>query len=132
MQPSNIPLAVCALIKKDGKFLAVTRKGDPGMWSLPGGKVDPGEHLEEAVIREVFEETTLDVFIDKHLFTAVCTGEVESLTTGFLCSGFGYDNSIITEPGTYYDWLTEEELCSPFMSPFWEYNTLLFKKYAAC
>ena len=49
--------AVCALIIEDGKTLAVSRKDNPNDFGLPGGKVDDNESLEEALIREVFEET---------------------------------------------------------------------------
>jgi 8-oxo-dGTP diphosphatase len=37
------------------------RPPEAGHWSLPGGKVEPGERLSEAVEREVREETALDV-----------------------------------------------------------------------
>jgi ADP-ribose pyrophosphatase YjhB (NUDIX family) len=46
-----------------GRLLLIRRAHDPGrgLWSLPGGRVEPGESLAEAVEREVREETGLDV-----------------------------------------------------------------------
>ncbi|MBI3678619.1 MAG: NUDIX hydrolase [Proteobacteria bacterium] len=44
-----------------GRFLLIRRTKEPrlGQWSLPGGKVEFGESLEAAVLREVLEETSL-------------------------------------------------------------------------
>jgi len=55
-------VAVAALAVKDGKVLLVRRKYPPsaGKWSLPGGHVELGERLEEAVLRELKEETGID------------------------------------------------------------------------
>lgn len=39
----------------------LTRRTDNGLWCLPGGAMDPGENIEEACVREVFEETGLRV-----------------------------------------------------------------------
>lgn len=43
-----------------GKIL-LTRREDNGRWCLPGGGMDPGESAAEACVREVFEETGLQV-----------------------------------------------------------------------
>ena len=49
---------VAAAIYKDGKVLAAQRGyGEfKGGWEFPGGKVEPGESLEEAIVREIQEE----------------------------------------------------------------------------
>ncbi|MGY1807294.1 NUDIX hydrolase [Blastococcus sp. SYSU D00669] len=46
-----------------GRLLLIRRGQEPsrGLWSLPGGRVEPGETAEQAVVREVREETGLDV-----------------------------------------------------------------------
>jgi 8-oxo-dGTP diphosphatase len=56
-------LAVSAAIFRDGKVLLVRRTRAPahGLFTLPGGRVEPGETLVEAVAREVREETALDI-----------------------------------------------------------------------
>src|ERR1700686_3317294 len=61
--PTRPYLAVSAAIFRDGRVLIVRRARPPahGLYTLPGGGVELGETLEEAVIREVREETGLEV-----------------------------------------------------------------------
>ena len=55
--------AVCVILKNEvGKILAVSRKDNHELFGLVGGKVDEGETIEEAIIREAKEETNLDIF----------------------------------------------------------------------
>jgi 8-oxo-dGTP diphosphatase len=59
-------VAAGALIVRDGAILLNQRDIDPGLgkWGLPAGYVDLGERVEEAAIREVKEETGLDVSLE--------------------------------------------------------------------
>ncbi len=51
-----------ALVVKDGKVLLIKRrKNGQHYYSIPGGKLEPGESLEQTVIREVAEETCISV-----------------------------------------------------------------------
>jgi 8-oxo-dGTP diphosphatase len=61
--PSRPYLAVSAAIIRDGKVLIVRRARPPahGVFTLPGGVVEAGETLHEAIIREVREETGLTI-----------------------------------------------------------------------
>jgi 8-oxo-dGTP diphosphatase len=56
-------VAASAAIFRDGRVLIAERGGGPGKgsWSLPGGKIEPGETAVEAALREVREETGLEV-----------------------------------------------------------------------
>ncbi|WP_097194873.1 NUDIX hydrolase [Blastococcus aggregatus] len=64
--PADLPVVPCvgAVVVDDaGRLLLIQRGHAPsaGLWSVPGGRVEPGETLPEAVVREVREETGLDV-----------------------------------------------------------------------
>ncbi|MGN6571404.1 MAG: NUDIX hydrolase [Pseudolabrys sp.] len=63
LHPQRPFLAVSAAILRGGKVLVVRRAKKPalGVYTLPGGVVEAGETLEEAVRREVREETALDI-----------------------------------------------------------------------
>jgi 8-oxo-dGTP diphosphatase len=52
-------VAACALVDADGRVLIAQRpegKSMAGLWEFPGGKVEPGETPEDALIRELREE----------------------------------------------------------------------------
>ena len=68
----DIP-CVGAVCINDGTLLLIQRGQPPaqGMWSLPGGRVEPGESAVDAVVREVREETGLDVRVIREVGTVV-------------------------------------------------------------
>jgi len=61
---SIILVAAVALLNEEGKVLLAKRPpGRPlaGLWEFPGGKVDPGEDPETALIRELMEELGIEI-----------------------------------------------------------------------
>jgi 8-oxo-dGTP diphosphatase len=65
MKQRSPALTVDGILIKDSALLLVQRKNPPfqGTWALPGGFVDYGEKTEEAMIREMSEETGLKITI---------------------------------------------------------------------
>jgi len=61
--PDRPFLAVSAAIIRDGRVLVTQRARGPGIgiWSMPGGVVEAGETLVEALVREIEEETAMIV-----------------------------------------------------------------------
>jgi ADP-ribose pyrophosphatase YjhB (NUDIX family) len=61
--PDRPILAVSAAIIRDGQVLVARRNRGPayGLWTLPGGMVEAGETLAQALIREINEETGMTV-----------------------------------------------------------------------
>jgi 8-oxo-dGTP pyrophosphatase MutT (NUDIX family) len=116
-------LAACVLIlAEDGKVLAVSRRDDPTMFGLPGGKVDPGETPEQAAYRELEEETGLKASNLKHVFTR--HADDDGFTT-FTFTGKVSGNIASDEEGVIR-WVSIDVLCDPKTSPFAPYNQRLF------
>ena len=63
MCPERPIVGVGAIVVKDGSLLMVRRAKEPyeGRWSVPGGTLEHGEYLTDAVRREVLEETGVEV-----------------------------------------------------------------------
>jgi len=63
--PRIVLVAAVALVDADGRVLLARRpegKAMAGLWEFPGGKVDPGETPEAALIRELHEELGIDTW----------------------------------------------------------------------
>lgn len=56
--------SVSAVLPRTGEIL-LQRRSDNGLWGLPGGSLEKGESVTEAVLREVWEETGLRVAVTR-------------------------------------------------------------------
>ena len=68
---AHIPCIGAIVFDEQGRLLLVQRANPPaqGKWSLPGGRLEPGENSETGVVREVREETGLDVTVIREVGT---------------------------------------------------------------
>src|SRR4030065_402019 len=94
-------VGVGVIILKDNKILLGKRHEDPekadsllhgeGTWTLPGGKLDFGEALEDCAFREANEETGIEINKDKLKLISVTNDIVHDahfITLGFLAEEF--------------------------------------------
>lgn len=102
---------VGAAIIRDGRVLAARRTAPPhaaGRWELPGGKVEPGESPEGALVREVAEELGLVVTLERWLSAAVPIGTAYLLRVA-VCGAAGVGEPEPTEHDRVR-WLGPDEL----------------------
>lgn len=109
-----------ALILHEGKFLIVQQHIPSGMtyWDLPGGRMDVGETPEETLRREVREETTLELDIDRPFgcFWFFRDDGDQVVCTTFICKPMHTDvdltKNIANEHIHEFRWVTKEEFLS--------------------
>jgi len=66
---SVIPCVGAVATDEQGRLLMIKRGHEPGagLWSIPGGRIEPGETDAEALVREMLEETSLTVAVGRLL-----------------------------------------------------------------
>jgi 8-oxo-dGTP diphosphatase len=81
MPASEIPCVGAVIKDSEGRLLLIKRGHEPGagLWSLPGGRIEPGETDQQAVAREVLEETGLHVECGRLLGRAELPGPGDSV-----------------------------------------------------
>ena len=69
MSASVIPCVGAVATDEQGRLLMIKRGHEPGagLWSIPGGRIEPGETDAEALVREMLEETSLTVAVGRLL-----------------------------------------------------------------
>jgi 8-oxo-dGTP diphosphatase len=127
--PDRPYVGVGAVIVQDGTVLLVKRKYEPlaGQWSLPGGAVEVGETLEACLIREMREETGLEVRVGpvievldrithdetgRVLYHFVLVDYLCWPIGGALCAGSDVAEAVFADPGC----LSRYELTSTAMA----------------
>jgi len=103
----------CAVIVKDKKVLATQRGygNYAGWWEFPGGKIEPGEDPEAALIRELNEELIADIAIERYFATAEHDyPEFHASLQCYLCSINDDDITLLEHSSAV--WLGREDVYS--------------------
>lgn len=83
--------AAAIVVREDNRVLLVRRGRPPrvGLWTLPGGRIEPGESDEAAAAREVFEETGLRIRVVAFVETVQLVGPPDFAIAEFLAEPLG-------------------------------------------
>lgn len=124
-------VGVGIIVLKDNKVLLGKRNEDAlkadsllhgeGTWTLPGGKLDFREDIQDCACREVFEETNIKINKDKLRIASVTNDVVEDahfVTLGFLSEEFEGEPEVM-EPDEIIEWkwFDLDNLPSPMFFP---------------
>lgn len=102
---------VAAIIHHEGRVLATQRGyGDfKNGWEFPGGKMEPGETAEAAIVREIREELAVEIQPERLVTTVECDYPKFHLTMHcFLCRVISGDIQLLEHEASR--WLSKEEL----------------------
>ncbi|HOV87576.1 MAG TPA: (deoxy)nucleoside triphosphate pyrophosphohydrolase [Syntrophobacteraceae bacterium] len=100
-----------AIIRRTGRFFLVQRPPEKSFglfWEFPGGKVEPGESLEESLQREIREELCWDIDVERPFHTVACrVGDLHIELYAYWCRIRGGD-LFLREHLSFY-WAYPEE-----------------------
>ena len=114
-------VAACALIDPDGRVLIAQRppgKVMAGLWEFPGGKIEPGERPEEALIRELREElgvTVQEACLAPFTFASHAYPEFQLLMPLYVCRQ--WEGTPSAHEHTAIKWVRPKDLPSWPMPP---------------
>lgn len=116
------PYSVVGLIRQGTKFLAIGRKDAKNHYSLPGGKIDPGETSYQALVRELKEELGIDVLDAQPIFYDFDDQGKKCILYEILA----YEGELVSLEGPEIKLLEASDLINKKICPYWKYNRNFF------
>lgn len=118
---NSLVVVAAALIDRDGRLLVQKRPEGgsmAGLWEFPGGKVEPGETPEQALIRELAEELAIDVdhaCLAPACFASEPLGDRHLLLLLYVCRKWG--GTTVAHHASALRWVRPVELHALAMPP---------------
>ena len=113
--------AKVVILDKDGRCLLLRRspqsKNNAGKWDLPGGKVDAGEAFDAALLREVREETGLEIELERLLGAAESETPTPRVVYLILVGRHAAGRVLLSPEHDDCAWVAREELPQVDLSP---------------
>ena len=106
--------AVAILIRGDEVLLMHRKNEHQEFHCFPGGGVEEGEKVEEAVVRELLEETTIDIKINKLLYHHIHDNDTEQFF--YLCDYIKGEPKLAEDSEEKAEMINGKE----FFNPYWE------------
>ena len=112
-------IAVGALVLHDGALLMVRRGTEPakGLWTVPGGRVEHGEYLADALRREVLEETGIEVEVRDLAGFFEVVGDSHFVILDFIASPVGTSDPAAGDDAAEVRWVPLDQIASLECTP---------------
>ena len=124
------PVVGALIFNQEDKIFLMTSPKWQGKYSLAGGHIEVGEIIEEAIKREIKEETNLDIFDIQFLMVQECIFSEEFykkkhfIFLDYICKTKGAEATLDEKEGTEYIWVTIDEALELDLNPYTR-NTII-------